>query len=197
MKRRAHIFALVILLFCVALLVACGKRREKPTLSPSDAHTQVFDSVMTLIGKGAITSEAEFDSTRNSLSASIIWKVRSDGLQGESRLRYAQLLLWSGSREKARRIFEDIRTCKDKYASESWKELITMDIEAERYANAEASMKEYRVTFPPDTSDLKYLFSPCVLLCDRYSEANRPDAAIRVCEDELNAMPADAPYQSF
>ena len=197
MKANVPVSIIMAVLSCSVLLAACDRHKEKPTLSPSVANRQVFDSVMVLMRKGVITTEEQFTAARNKISAGIIEKVKSDSLQGETLLSYGQLLNWSGREQKARRAFESLRTGKDKYASAAWKELIDMDIEGNKYARAETLIKEYRAAIPPDTSDLEYLFSQCSSLADRYAEANDPEAAMRVRMDELNALPFDAPYQSF
>lgn len=181
-------YLLAVLLSSFVFLAACEKQKEKPTLNPSAANEQIFDSIMTLVGQGRITTEAQFNAVRNKLSASIIGKVRSDSLQGESLFEYAQLLYWSGDEHKGREILEDLRESKGSEASEAWKQLITMEIEGNRYARAEAMMKEYRAAFPPDTSDLQYLFNESSTLADRYNDANEPEAAIRVYTDELTAL---------
>jgi len=194
---KTNVLAYFLMLSCCVLLIACERRAEKPTLKPSDAQSQVFDSTMVLVREGKITTEAQFNAARNQLSASIIGKVTSDSLQGESLFNYAQLLYWSGNGRKARQILEDLRTSRDKQGSAAWKQLISMEIEENKYTQAEAMMKEYRVAFPPDTNDLEYLFDQCTTLADRYNEANKPEAAIRVYMDELKALPSDAPYGSF
>jgi thiol-disulfide isomerase/thioredoxin len=197
MKRIVQFCAVAALLLGFVVLLACEKHQEKPTLSPQAAHMQVSDSVMTLVGKGQITTEKQFNAARNKLATGIIAKVSSDSLQGESLISYGQLLAWSGNERKGRDVLEGLRKGKDKFAPMAWKELITLDIEGNEYGKAEAMLSEYRKTFPPDTSDLQYLFNQCSSLSDRYGEANQPEAAIRVCMDELNTVPPNAPYSSF
>ena len=196
MKARIPVYFFMSLLSCAILFAACG-RHEKPTLSATDANAQVFDSVVALIGKGEITSQEEFVAVRNKLSKGIIAKVKADSLEGEALLQYGQLLYWAGENQKARQAFESVRGSKNKYASEAWKELITMEIEGKNSARAEAMLKEYRAAVPPDTSDMIYLYSQCSSLAEVYAEANDTEGAMRVQMDELYALPFDAPYQSF
>jgi thiol-disulfide isomerase/thioredoxin len=179
------------------LFAACGRHKEKQTLSPSEASGQIFDSVLTLVRKGEITTEGQFNGMRDKLAAGLIGDVKSDSLQGEALLEYGKLLVWSGNEAKGREVLESVRQGKDKFAPEAWKELISLEIEGNNYAKAEDMMKEYRAAFPPDTSDLQYLYSQTSSLSDRFSEASKPEDAIRVCMEELNALPTDAPYSSF
>jgi thiol-disulfide isomerase/thioredoxin len=197
MKANVSVSIVMALLSCSVLFGACGGHKEKPALNPSVASRQVFDSVMVLMRKGEITTEEQFTAARNKLSAGIIDKVKADSLQGETLLQYGQLLFWSGRDQKARQAFESLRKGEDRFASGAWKELINMEIEGKSFARAEAMIKEYRTAIPPDTSDLAYLFSQCSDLASRYADANDPEAAMRVRMDELNALPFDAPYQSF
>jgi thiol-disulfide isomerase/thioredoxin len=197
MRAKSPVSVVVALVCCAVLFAACGKRAEKPTLDPTTANAQVFDSVMALIRNGEIGSKEQFTEVRNKLAAAVIGKVRADSLQGEELLQYGQLLYWSGQDKKARKAFDDLRAGKDKYASAAWKELINMEIEGKRYAEAEEMLKEYRAAIPPDTSDLEYLYGPSSDLAGAYKDANEPDAAMRVYMDELKALPFDAPYQSF
>jgi thiol-disulfide isomerase/thioredoxin len=197
MRTNVPVSIIMVLLCCSILLAACGGREKKPTLDPSVANKQVFDSVVALVRKGQITDGDQFIAARNRVSAGIIAKVKADSLQGQPLLDYGQLLYWSGQEQKARQAFETLRNGKDKHAAAAWKELITMEIEAKNYPRAEAMLKEYRAAIPPDTSDTFYLFEQCLSLVSGYDEAGDEEAAMRVRMDELNALPFDVPYQSF
>ena len=186
----------IISTLCVFLCVGCSREPEA-TKTPQEVSRAVFDSVITLIQKGEVSSRQDFEQARNSIATGLFETVSTDSLGRADSLVYGQLLFWSGRHDRARVIFEDLQPGDGEESRAALLELITMEIEVGDKAAAEGLMADYRKLYPPGPDNQPGLYDQCESLGGHYSDKGLIEDAIRVYLDELNSLPFDRPYNSF
>jgi thiol-disulfide isomerase/thioredoxin len=193
MQRKIVFIAAIIPLIP---LLSCGKEK-KGLKRPYEVSNAVFDSVMTLIRQGKVSSRDQFVEARNNITVGVIDEVDTDSLGRADSLLYGKLLFWSGRNGKARNIFDNLSRGKDEESRGALLELATMEIEKGNESRAEALLAQLRAAFPPSPEYKEALYEQCEDLGGRYNDMNRIEDAIRVYQDELKSLPFDAPYKSF
>ncbi len=196
MKRKTMSAAIIVLLIA-AFLASCGGKDKTPRLHPTEISGKIFDSVMVFARKGEITTQDEFNAKRNEIAAGYLDSLRKNGLDREGRLEYGKIHYWGGNKSKAKTVLGDLLDADDGVARNAYRELITMEIEERNYERAEEMMGEFRKRYPHNPDYEASLFGPCQDLAGRYNEMNKPEDAIRILMEEMNSLPADAPYASY
>jgi thiol-disulfide isomerase/thioredoxin len=75
--------------------------------------------------------------------------------------------------------------------------MLSSKVKDKEYARARGMIWEYRRKFGTDPAYSDGLYEPVTSLARRYNEMNEQEEAIRLCMEELESLPFDAPYRSF
>lgn len=193
MRRNIALLAIFITLISI---YDCSTEK-KELKRPYEASIAIFDSVMTLIRQGDISSREQFVGARNRIAIGVIDEIDTDSLGRADSLLYAKLLFWSGRHGEARGIFERLSMGEDEESRGALLELASMEIESGDGPRAETLLAEFREIFPVSPEYKDALYEQCEHLGGQYSDSNRLEDAIRVYREELNSLPFDAPYKSF
>ena len=189
--------ALPVIVLSVFVVLSCSGDKERGLKYPSEIDEQITDSIMTLVYKGEITTQEEFNAARDKYALMFVDSIRTDSLERYERYNYADILFWAGQKKKARSIFIDLRKGDDAEARSAARSLITMKIEELEFQTAEKMMTDYRKDFPLNPEYTHNLYSIAQDLAGRYNEMNKPEDAIRIFTEELDFLSFDAPYPSF
>ncbi len=187
----------MVVLMAMFPLCSCSGHEEPVLHKPSDISSRITDSVMTYVHRGEISSQEDYNTTRDRFARLLADSMLADSLDRREKYKRAKILFWSDSREQAKTILIELGQVEDELTPEIEIQLITMEIEDEAWDDAEDMMKEYRVNHPP------YPDAPATLrmsvddLAGRYNNNDRPEDAIRVFLDEIDHLPFDYPYSSF
>lgn len=190
-------FAVIIVLSIAAFFASCGEKDKAPGRHPAEISEKIFDSVMVFARKGEITTQDEFNAKRNEIAAGYLDSLREKGLDRDGRLEYGKILYWGGDKSKAKEVLGDLRDADDGVARNAYRELITIEIEESNFVRAEEMMGTFRERYPHNPNFEANLIGPCQDLAGRYNEMNKPEDAIRILMEELNSLPANAPYASY
>lgn len=177
-------------------LFGCGDRTENK-VPPAELSNAIFDSVITRIQRGEVSSRQEFEAARNEIAKGLMHTVDTDSLGAADSLVYGRLLFWSGHAGDARKVFTELKSGISSEVREATLELITMEIELGEPAVAEELMRQYRVKYPPSPENTVALYEQCESLGGRYGELNLIEDAVRIYMDEVNSLPFDLPYKSY
>jgi thiol-disulfide isomerase/thioredoxin len=195
--KRMPVSAVIIVLSIATLLTSCGEKDKTPGRHPAEISEKIFDSVMVFARKGEISTQDEFNAKRNEIAAGYLDSLREKGLDREGRLEYGKILYWGGNKSEAKTVLGDLQDADDGVARNAYRELITIEIEEGNFVRAEEMMVGFRTQYPHNPNFEANLIGPCQDLAGRYNEMNKPEDAIRILMEELNSLPANAPYASY
>lgn len=186
---------LILPLFTVLPLRA--EEKDISLLLPSELESRIIDSLMVLYEKGEIKEIAQFEPARSRITAGMIGQARSTGLDRSEMLTYGKLLDWAGHRDEMYAIMENLGRGDDVEARSAWIWTISSKIKDKEYDKAREMISEYRRRLKADPAYLNGLYEPVTSLARHYNDLGKPEEAIRLCMEELESLPFDAPYRSF
>lgn len=188
---------LMIGLIVLSFLYACAEDQDTDHYKPSEISSRISDSIMVHVRAGQVSSQDDFNETRDRFARMLVDSMQSAGLDSTEKYERATVLYWSGEREEAEKIFKELTLIEDDLARKSLVQLITIKIEGGKWDDAEEMMREYRESYPP-APEAPVSLRLCVDdLSGRYNNKDRPEDAIRVILDEINNQPFNYPYSSF
>lgn len=192
-----HSWLKVILVTSLLSLGACSEQKNPDLYNPSEISLRIYDSVMVYVRIGKVASQDDFNAERDRFARMLADSMQSAGLDSTEKFTRAKVLFWSGEKEEAEKIFQELTLAEDEISRNSRIQLINMKIESGEWDFAEIMMRDYREKFPPDPEAPVSLRLCVDDLAGRYNNNDQPEDAIGVILEEINNQPLNYPYSSF